>query len=405
MKVLQINVTCGKGSTGVIAIEIAQRLETKGHEAYIAYGQGTTDYPKSYKIGTNLENKIHGLWYTRILGKEGFGTLEGTRKFINWVDTIKPDVIQIHNLHSNFLNFPMFFNYIRKKNIPVVYSLFDCWAFTGKCTHFTEPLCRKWETGCGNCPRLQTGPITWFFDRTKSLYKIKKRLFTNLSNMHVIVCSNWLKSEVEKSFLSKWPIHMIYNWIDTNKFKEIHDETIYERYGINKEKKILVSVSAFWDDNTTRFTDAVRLADILPDEYQLVIIGKKLTKKTIAKNMIHIDFVNGVVELSKLYSEAIAFVGFSVEDTFGKVFAESMLCGTPAIVFNSTACPEVVGNTGYVVEPHDVKAMVECIKDISLKGRKYYSQMCKDLVVNKYGYENNVDKYIEIYENIINNNI
>lgn len=401
MKILQINVTCGKGSTGIIATEIAQRLEAKGHGAYIAYGQGTTDYPKSYKIGTNLENKIHGLWNTRILGKEGFGTTCGTRKFIKWVNSIYPDVIQIHNLHSNFLNFPMFFEYIREKNIPVVYSLFDCWAFTGKCTHFTEPRCRKWETSCGNCPRLQSGPTTWFFDRTRSLYNTKKQLFTNMPNMHVIVCSNWLKGEVEKSFLSKCPIHMIYNWIDTEKFKEIHDESIYERYGIDKNKKILVSVSAFWDDNTTRFTDASRLAEVLPEGCQLVIIGKKITEKPLAKNMLHIDYVNGVSELSKLYSEAIAFVGFSVEDTFGKVFAESMLCGTPAIVFNSTACPEVVGDTGYVVEPHDVNAMVDCIQEIRANGREYYSQRCKDLVVSQYGYEQNVDKYIEIYENIV----
>lgn len=401
MKVLQINVTCGKGSTGVIAIEIAKRLEAKGHDAYIAYGHGETDYPKSYRIGSHLENKLHGLYYTRILGKEGFGTVCGTKRFIKWVDSIEPDVIQIHNLHSNFLNFPMFFDYVKKKEIPIVYSLCDCWAFTGKCTHFTEPNCRKWEIRCGDCPRLQTGPSTWFFDRTRLLYDIKKEIFTNLPNMHVIVCSNWLRDEVEKSYLSKWPIHMIYNWIDTDKFKELHDETIYERYGIDKNKKMLVSVSAFWDDNTTRFNDATRLAEVLSDDFQLVVIGKKITERPIHKNMVHIDYVNGVAELSKLYSEAIAFVGFSVEDTFGKVFAESMLCGTPAIVFNSTACPEVVGNAGYVVSPHDVEAMVDCIKEISINGREYYSQRCKDLVLSKYGYEQNVDKYIDIYESIV----
>lgn len=401
MKVLLINVTCGTGSTGVIAVEIATRLESLGHEAYIAYGQGVSTYHKSYKIGGILENKVHALWHTRVCGREGFGTRRGTKRFIRWIEQLQPDVVQILNLHSNFLHFPMLFTYLKNKKIPVVYALYDCWPFTGKCTHFTEPSCRKWETRCGDCPRLQSGPSTWFFDRTASLYDIKKDLFTSLSNMQVVVCSNWLKSEVEKSFLSKWPIHMIYNWIDTNKFKELHDETIYERYKIDKKKKILISVSAFWDDNTTRFNDATRLADVLPKDYQLVLVGKKITKKTLPENIVQIDYVKGVTELSKLYSEAIAFVGFSVEDTFGKVFAESMLCGTPAIVFNSTACPEVVGDTGYVVPPHDVNAMIDCIKEISLNGREYYSQRCKDLVLSKYGYEQNVDKYIDIYRSII----
>ena len=400
MKVLQINVTCGKGSTGVIATEIAQRLEAKGHEAYIAYGQGTTNYSKSFRIGTDLENKIHGLWNTRILGKEGFGTTCGTRKFIKWVDSIQPDVVQIHNLHSNFLNFPMFFKYVRKKNIPVVYSLFDCWTFTGKCTHFTEPRCRKWETECGNCPRLQTGPITWFFDRTKSLYNIKKKIFTTLPSLDIIVCSNWLKGEVEKSYLSKWPIHMIYNWIDMTKFKEIHDDSIYEKYGLNKNQKLLISVSASWDDITTRYSDALRLSEIIPNEYQLIIVGSLTSKRPLHKNMKHINFVNGTEELSKLYSSALAFVGFSVEDTFGKVFAETMLCGTPAVVFNSTACPEVVGDTGYAVAPHDVAEMLEKVKEIDKNGRAFYSERCKEHVKTNYDYATNVDEIIAIYEDI-----
>lgn len=401
MKVLEINVTCGTGSTGVIAVEIAKKLEERGHECFIAYGQGLSNYSNSYKIGGKYENKLHGLWNTRILGEEGTGTYWGTKKFLKWIDQIKPDIIQVHNLHSNFLNFPMFFEYVRKRKIPIVYTLFDCWAFTGKCTHFTEPLCRKWEFQCGSCPRLNSGPITWFFDRTEHLYDLKKHLLTSLPSLDIIVCSNWLKHEVEKSYLAKWPIHMIYNWIDTDKFKEIHDDSIYDRYSLDKTKKQLVSVSAFWDDNTTRYDDAIRLAKELPEDYQIVLIGKKITDKPLLDNMVHIDFVKGVEELSKLYSSATAFVGFSVEDTFGKVFAEAMLCGTPCVVFNSTACPEVVGDTGYVVEPHDVNAMVQKVLEIDKNGRDYYSQRCKEKVTTDYNYEANVGKYIELYETIL----
>lgn len=401
MKVLQINVTCGHGSTGVIATEIAERLEFRGHEAYIAYGQGNTSYLKSYKIGSKFENKLHALIYTRILGKEGYGTYIGTKKFLKWIDFIKPDIIQVHNLHSNFLNFPMFFKYVKEKNIPIVYALFDCWAFTGKCTHFTEIGCRKWEIQCENCPQLNSGPKTWFFDRTKSLFSAKKKLFTSLPSLNIIVCSNWLKGEVEKSFLSQFPIHMIYNWINTKKFQELHDESIYARYGLDRGKKLIVSVSAEWNDLTTRYTDALRFAEILPSDYQLIIIGSLTSKRPIKTNMVHVDFVQGTNELSKLYSAAVAFVGFSVEDTFGKVFAEAMLCGTPAVVFNSTACPEVVGNTGYAVEPHNIQEMLDKVNEITNKGRSYYSERCKQHVINNYNYEINVDKYIDIYESII----
>ena len=405
MVIVQINVTCGQGSTGVIAVEIADLLKKNGHQSYIAYGQGNTNFPYSYRIGNKYENRIHGLYNTRILGEEGSGTYYGTKKFIQWIDKIKPDIIHIHNLHSNFLNYKLFFNYLKETQIPVVWSLFDCWAFTGKCTHFTEIGCRKWESECYDCPQLHTsGNVTWFFDKTKKLYNQKKEWFTNI-NLNVIVCSNWLKKEVEKSFLKQFPIHMIYNWIDQNKFKEVHDDNIYEQYGIDKTKKILVSVSAFWDDKTTRYTDALRLAKILPKDYLLVTIGKKNTKKPILENMLHIDYVNGTDELSRLYSAAIAFVGFSVEDTFGKVFAESMLCGTPAIVFNSTACPEVVSDVGYAVTPHNVQEMLEKIYKIDENGREFYSQKCKEYVRLQYDYEKNVNQYLHIYEQICHKKI
>lgn len=405
MKVVQINVTCGRGSTGVIAVEIAELLKQRGHEAYIAYGQGTTDFPNTFRIGTPLENKVHGLWNTRVLGEEGTGTKKGTRLLLNWLDDIKPDIVQIHNLHSNYLNYEMFFSYLKEKQIPVVWSFFDCWPFTGKCTHFVENGCRKWETECNHCPQLHTsGAATWFFDKTRKMFYLKKKWISGLKSLDVIVCSNWLKSEVQKSFLKDYPIHMIYNWIDMSKFCEQHDDDIYEKYGLGKNNKLLVSVSAFWDDNTTRFTDALRLAEILPAEYQLVIIGKKVTQKELLPNMKHIDFVAGTKELSKLYSAAIAFTGFSVEDTFGKVFAEAMLCGTPCVVFNSTACPEVVGDAGYAVEPHNVKQMFEKVNEIVRNGKVFYSQRCKDLVTSRYGYEKNVNKYIDIYERIYNDN-
>lgn len=402
MKILQVNVTCGKGSTGVISVEIANVLKSKGHECYIAYGQGSSSYSQSYKIGSYLENKIHGLINTRILGQEGTGTYIGTKRFIKYIESIKPDIIHILTLHSNYLNYELFFSYLERKKIPIVWSFFDCWPFTGKCTHFTVAGCRKWEIECNNCPQLHTsGPYTWFFDRTKKQFNQKKNWCSKLTNLNVIVCSNWLKSEVKKSFLKERVIHMIYNWIDTNKFKEIHDNSVYERYGLDRSKKLLVSVSAVWNDKSTRYSDALRLSELLPEGYLLVIIGKKETKKPILKNMVHINFVNGTDELSKLYTAAIAFVGFSVEDTFGKVFAESMLCGTPAVVFNSTACPEVVGNTGYIVPPHNVEKMLAAIKTIDKNGRVFYSQRCKEHVLSNFGYRENISKYIKIYESLL----
>lgn len=399
MKVAQINVVCDHGSTGVIVVEIADLLKKRGHEAYIAYGQDSTNYPNTFRIGTPKENKLHALLNTRILGEEGTGTKCGTKKLLSWLDEVKPDIIHLHTFHSNYVNYEMLFSYLREKQIPVCWSFHDCWPFTGKCTHFTECGCRKWETGCEKCPQWNTsGAATWFFDKSKKMYEKKKEWFTHLKNLNIIVCSEWLKSEVEKSFFKGTPIHMIYNWIDTAKFKEVHDDSIYEKYGLDRNKKILLSVGAGWGKLNTRYQDACRLAKILPEDYQLVIVGGKDKDLVVQENIKYIPYVKGTDELSKLYSAALAYTYFSVEDTFGKVIAEAMLCGTPAVVFNATACPEVVGDTGYAVAPHDVEAMLEKVKEIDQNGRDFYSQRCKELVMSRYGYEQNVSKYIMLYE-------
>lgn len=405
MKVAHINVTCGKGSTGVIVVEISELLKKKGYESYIAYGLGQSDYPNSYRIGSDLENKLHALINTRILGEEGSGSVHATKKLIKWLDSINPDIVHLHTFHSNYVNYEILFQYLIRKQMKVCWSFSDCWPFTGRCTHFTEKKCRNWETECGKCPHLKNaGNKTWFLDRTNKMFKMKKKLIPQFKNLNIIVCSEWLKSEVEKSFLGDKPIHMVYNWIDTAKFSEIHDDSIYERYGLDRNKKLLLSVGQGWGKFNTRYQDACRLADILSDDYQLAIVGGKEKDLIIQDNIIYIPYVAGTQELAKLYSAALAYTYFSVEDTFGKVIAEAMLCGTPAVVFNATACPEVIGNTGYAVPPHDVEAMFEKVKEIEHKGRDYYSQRCKDKVIADYNYEKNVNKYISIYENMLKNN-
>ena len=156
---------CGFGSTGSICVDIATVLEQQGHECYIAYGQGTTTYKKSYKIGTVLENHIHNLG-SRLLGKQGYFTKKGTQQLVQFIKQYNPDIIHLHNLHGNYLNLKVLFEYLINVQKPVVWTLHDCWAFTGKCAHYTDIQCFKWQTHCANCPQLQTYPPIVFIDQS-----------------------------------------------------------------------------------------------------------------------------------------------------------------------------------------------------------------------------------------------
>lgn len=399
MKVLQINTIIGRGSTGVIVLEIEKLLQDNNIESYIAYGRGKSSSSNHYQIGSKLEHNLHSLFFSKILGLQGLGSAWSTHRLTRWIDQVRPDVVHIHTLHAHFINFPILFKYLKKKNIPVVWSFFDCWPFTGKCPHFTEVKCYKWKDCCHNCEHLNLGAKTYFFDQTKRLFNLKKKYCSSLDKLDIIVCSNWLKKEVEQSMYGSCPIHMIYNWIDTNKFKKILDPSIRGKYGIDENKKILISVSAYWK---SRLIDANRLAEILPDDYQLVIVGHLKDGVVPHPKIKHIDYVHGTEDLSKLYSLAFVYVNFSVEDTFGKVIAEAMLCGAPAVVFNATACPEVVGDAGFAVGPHDVEAMRDVIIQIDREGtRNVLGERAMKHVLDNYGFEKNVTKYIDVYRSVI----
>lgn len=164
---LQINSTLNLGSTGRIAEQIALLAESKGWNCYIAHGARYVNPSqiKSFQIGTKFGNIIHAIM-GEYLGMHGFGSTLATYRLIQWIKRIRPDVIHLHNLHGYYLNIAVLFKYLAKANIPIVWTLHDCWSFTGHCTHFESNGCYKWKTECGDCPLLMLQYKSRLIDRT-----------------------------------------------------------------------------------------------------------------------------------------------------------------------------------------------------------------------------------------------
>lgn len=405
MRILQINSVCDRGSTGRTTRELAEVLLAHGHECFVAYGQGTTTYPNSFKIGGKWENHFHNAFYTRFLGLHGYGTRRGTRKLISWIKEIKPDIIHLRNLHANYLNFPILFQYIIDNNIPVVFTLHDCFNFTGKCSHYTAKGCFKWQTECNHCPLYRnTVAPSMIFDNSRKLFNEKKTFYAQMQRMTVVAVSKWLMHEAEKSILAGngHKITYIYNWIDKQKFYFAYEEQIQsfcEKYKLNRDTKYLVSVSQGWDRNASRFKDAEKLAGLLPEGYKLIVIGSTSKGTVIPSHIIHIPYISDSEELSAAYTMAEAYIHFSVEDTFGKVIAEAMSCGTIPITFNSTACAEIPGPYGIVVAPHDVGAIVNSLSKIPILKKKREDML--RYVHENYDYQNNSARYVNIYMDLL----
>jgi len=401
MKILQINTVCGFGSTGRTCTELADALKKQGHECYIAYGQLSTDYKDSYKIGSILENHIHNIC-SRITGKQGYFTKNGTKNLIKYIKTINPDVIHLRNLHGNYLNLEILFNYLALANKPVVWTLHDCWAYTGKCAHYTDIGCYKWQTQCNHCPQVKKYPPSVYFDRSKVMFEDKKKWFNSVKNMTIIPVSNWLAGEVKQSFFAKYPIVPIYNWIDQTIFKPT-TQNIRKKLGIDENTFVILGVSAEWISNNNKLQDFIKLSQLITSDMQIVLVGGTKMKDSLPDNIIHIPYLKNTTELALIYSMADVYVHLSVEDTFGKVIAEAMSCGTPAIVYNSTACPEIIGERcGYVVEKGDIEEIFNRINSINAHGKNYYKDHCISHVQNNFDISQNTAKTIERYKSMLN---
>lgn len=397
MKVLQINTVSGFGSTGRTAEELGLALERKKIDMYIAYGQKSTDYRHSYKIGGKFENHIHNI-FSRTFGLQGYFSSSGTRKLIDFIEEIEPDIIHLRNLHGNYLNLSMLFTFLKEFKKPIIWTLHDCWAFTGKCSHYTQVDCQKWQNYCHNCPQIKNYPPSFLLDRSEKMFFDKRKWFTSIPNMTIVCVSKWLAEEASKSFLNCHPIQFIYNWIDEKTFRPNVDNLLFERYSLSNKKKIILGVSASWKDS--KINDFDNLAQLISDDYQIVLVGKLESSKA-NSTILNIPYIHNIEELSKLYSVAEVYVHVSLEDTFGKVIVESMACGTPVIVYNQTAIPEVVGeNCGFIVEPRDYKAIYEAILKIAKVGKESFTASCVQHVKQNFNIETNINKIEYLYKSM-----
>lgn len=402
MRIVQIN-GGAKGSTGKIMMGIAEVARTQGHEVMCASPITTTNRDAGedcgyYRIGTFNSRRVN-VALARITGFNGcFAWLE-TYKLLKKIDEFKPDIIHLHNLHDSYINLSMLFSYIKKHNVPTVWTLHDCWAFTGQCPHFTIVKCDEWKAGCHNCPQYKEYPAS-LYDNTKKMWQLKKKWFTGVKNMTIVTPSEWLAGLARESYLKQYPIEVINNGIDLNVFKPTHSN-FREQYGIPGDKYIVLGVSFAW--GYRKGLDCfVEMAEKLGEQYQIVLVGTDdEIDKNLPHNIISIHRTQNQKELAEIYSAAEVFVMPTREENYPTVNMEAIACGTPVVTFDTGGSPEMLDDkTGIVVDANDIEATKKAIKDICEKKR------CND---EEYivAYSKNFDmkkrfaEYIELYANVL----
>jgi putative colanic acid biosynthesis glycosyltransferase len=405
-KLLQITIDGNTGSTGKIAEAIGELAIANGWVSYIAHAI----HPRPSKsliitIGSKFDFLFHVL-LTRVFDRHGLGSKRATIKLVRQIKEIKPDIIQLHHLHGYYINIKVLFEFLSKETIPIVWIFHDCWSVTGHCAHFDFVGCEKWKTECNQCPQKRDYPASLFVDRSRKNFKLKKELFTSISNLTIVSVSNWLNTIVKASFLGSFHRKVIYNGIDTEIFTPLaYCEKVKSELNI-PGKFLILGVAGVWGPKKGLY-DFFELSKRIDKNDQILIVG--LTKdqlKNLPSNIIGLPLIEDHAELSKLFATADVYMNLSVEETFGLTTAESLSCGTPAIVYNATACPEIIdSDTGIIVDKNNITSLIEAIETIKKNGKEFYSDACRSRAINLFDKNERFREYIKLYEQLISKKV
>lgn len=370
MKILMINVVCGIRSTGRICTDLATALEAQGHEVKIAYGR--ENVPEQFqkyavRIGTDLDVKLHGV-RARLLDGAGFGSKRATEKFIEWVKEYDPDVIHLHNIHGYYINVEVLFNYLRESGKKVIWTLHDCWAFTGHTAYCDAINCDRWISGCDHCPLRKEYPFS-LIDRSRHNWIKKRKIFSGVSDMIIVTPSKWLSGCVRKSFLGSYPVEIIHNGIDTSQFQPVESD-FRKRHNLGG-KFVLLGVATSWQE-MKGFSDFLKIADVLEEDYKVVLVG--LTKKqlmNLPSNVLGIERTANIKELVEIYTAVDLFLNLSYCENYPTVNLESIACGTRVLTYRTGGSSEIVEEyDGIIVEQGDISAVLDAIHKERSKRRR-----------------------------------
>lgn len=399
-RLLQINpVVRLNTSTGRIMKEIGEVAMAAGWESYIAYSGARDGVPQHSSqlvpVGNKLDLAVHAV-ATRIFDAHGLVSRRATKQLIRRIREIDPDIIHIHNVHGYWLNYPLLCEYLRESGKPVIWTVHDCWLYTGHCYYYSAARCDKWQTGCGHCPQKRAFPATWVFDRSARNWRIKQRVFGSLERLTIVPVSDWIRQEMAHSFLADKPFQVIHNGIDLEVFHPAGTEA--ER----PADTVILGVATLWHEEKG-VRDFIDLAGRLQDGEHLVLVGRMSEEQRAAfpAGVEFIERTENVAILAALYSRATAFVNPTWQDNYPTVNLEAIACGTPVVTYRTGGSVEAVTEgTGFVVEQGDVQGLLDRVRELAAGDRQAIAARCRAHALQHFSKLERYQDYIRLYESL-----
>lgn len=416
-KLLQINpVLRTSTSTGRIMKEIGELAMANGWESYVAYSKGRDGLPGSTSIPVPVGNKASVAWHglqTRILDRHGLGSVLATKRFIEDIRRIGPDIIHIHNIHGYFLNYRILFDFLSHSGIQVIWTVHDCWLYTGHCYHYMYAGCDRWKTGCGHCPQRGKFPRSLFADRSARNFRDKRDAFCSMpeDRLTIVPVSDWMRSEMSESFLKDYRFQVIHNGIDTDVFspQPALESEVRRCYGLG-DRHVILGIASIWSEEKG-LNDFVEMAARLDSDEVIVLVGmdrkqlddvlSRCGRIILGDRMVAVKRTADVHQLAGLYSTADVLVNPTWQDNYPTVNLEAISCGTPVVTYRTGGSIEAVaGDTGFVVEQGDIEGLVDAVRRVETLGKAHFRDACRSRAVKEFRKEDRYAEYIELYERL-----
>jgi glycosyltransferase involved in cell wall biosynthesis len=399
-KLLQINpVVRLNTSTGRIMKEIGEIAQAAGWESYIAYSSARDGVPQHSShlipVGNKLDLAVHAV-ATRLFDAHGLVSRRATKQLIRRIQEIDPDVIHIHNVHGYWLNYPLLCQYLRESGKPVIWTVHDCWLYTGHCYYYSAVRCNKWQTGCGHCPQKRAFPASWVFDRSARNWRDKQRALGSLERLTIVPVSDWIRQEMSRSFLSDKPFQVIHNGIDLDVFHP--DTTEAER----PDGTVILGVATLWHEQKG-VRDFIDLAGRLHEGERLLLVGHMSEEQRAAfpAGVEFIERTENAARLAALYARATAFVNPTWQDNYPTVNLEAIACGTPVVTYRTGGSVEAVAEgTGFVVEQGDVQGLLDRVRELAAEDRQAVAERCRAHALQHFSKQERYQDYIRLYESL-----
>lgn len=398
-KLLQINPVIKENtSTGKIMRTLGELAQAAGWESYVAYSRARDGVPphssRLVPVGNKADLLLH--WVaTRLFDAHGLASRLATRRFVARLRELNPDVIHIHNIHGYFLNYKILSRALAQMGKPVVWTVHDCWLYTGHCYHYASAGCERWKTGCHHCPQKKAFPASWLLDRSRRNWEDKKKAFCSIPGLTLVTVSRWMKGEIAQSFLGRVRCEVIHNGINLDTFRPSPSAETALAYGT-----YYLAVASIWLPEKG-LQDLEKLSSVLDADERLVVVGKRPSGHRFPRNVVCLERTADAAALAALYTEAVALVNPTWQDNYPTVNMEAIACGTPVVSYRTGGSPEsITPQTGRVVEQGDVEGLAEALHAIRRQGKEHFSEACRSYALAHFRAQDRFNDYIQLYESL-----